>query len=412
LTERVRPTLFPRQIDNASLIDFPFDLVESREMGNDGHYCSHHDSTSLLSKPPACLRAGHLASERDARMVALVRSLSSSLSFHRPQAHSGFLFTFRRAKYGSLAIQSAELQRAIDLTRYAAFRVRELEREAAEEGRRFTEFAKWLRYGSSLFSSPQKLEQLTSLSSHSLSPPAEVSVATTEDSSSEPSHPPTHDVLLVADYLQTSFVQSRIDTFFQSPPISPPPPPITIPSATPILPNASLFATIASTIRPLAQPSSFASNGGRHGSSEPGASGKEKTKMLSPVLARRGLPRLSADGMEVDGEDGAGGEKRDHGILEVAGELVGLLRKVFGAALGPGAGLGHGDGVGRTVEGGEMVREWVSKVEVSTSSFLVLSLHRRETLTFVFGLAGRSINKPIRRLHHQKSREPALNALL
>ncbi|KAL7415568.1 anaphase-promoting complex, cyclosome, subunit 4-domain-containing protein [Mrakia frigida] len=255
-----------------------------------------------------------------------------------------------RSKYGSLALQSAELQRAINLTRYAAFRVRELEREAAEEGRRFTEFAKWLRY--------------------------EVSVATTEDSSSEPSHPPTHDVLLVADYLQTSFIQSRIDTFFQSPPISPPPPPILIPAATPTLPTASLFATIASTIRPLANQPSLSSSGGRHVSTEPeGASGKNKTKMLSPVLARRGLPRLSVDGMEVDGEDGTGGgEKRDHGILEVAGELVGLLRKVFGSALGSGAGLGEGEGSRTTVPGGELVREWSSKIEggASTNQYVAL----------------------------------------
>ena len=73
---------------------------------------------------------------------------------------------------------------------------------------------------------------------------------------------------------------------------------------------------------------------------------------------------MERDGMEVDGaEEGGGADKRDHGVLEVVGELVGLLRGVFGRALGPEVVAEEEEGT-RRVERGEMVRQWVSKVEV------------------------------------------------
>lgn len=252
------------------------------------------------------------------------------------------LHSVRPAKYGCLNLPPDVIARAIALARYAAFRTCELERKAKEELMRFGEFTKWLRYGALRL----RYRAGGQLSVVDIPPVvAELGVSTNEDPGSEPMFPPQHDVLLVADYLQTSFLASEIDPFLAPQP-KPDAPPIDIPTVV-SLPQQSLKDLISSTVAPFATPVNR--NGPRlTGGAVVGP--MPNIKMHSPVLSRKSLPRTSFAEHSTADESGmmsidetvanltslGSGARRNvsdppktHGLLEVLGELVGILRGVY-----------------------------------------------------------------------------------
>ncbi|CED84140.1 Anaphase-promoting complex (APC), subunit 4 [Phaffia rhodozyma] len=136
-------------------------------------------------------------------------------------------------KYGILNLDPGQVEKALNLAKHAVLTLCQLEKIASEERTRFVEFAKWLKY--------------------------ELAVASSQDPSVELNHSPSHDVLVVADYLQSSFLRSPVTPFLESRPPEQHRPSIKIPTSIDLSSVPSLDDTISSTLDALNSSASFAS---------------------------------------------------------------------------------------------------------------------------------------------------------